>query len=99
MINIKNIDEELKDERVRTYVAAIACGIIFGLAGIVLMANEKKIKAPDYEEGFKAGVLAAQAVAEQEREQKAMMWWSGANDLAGARERLCWNYYPRKEKR
>lgn len=31
-------------------------------------------------------------------EQAAMMWWAGADDLHGARERLCKNYYPRKEK-
>jgi hypothetical protein len=29
-------------------------------------------------------------------EQAAMLWWSGADDLHGARERLCKNYYPRK---
>jgi len=73
------------------FFAVASIGIMFAalLSGIerkvdILIAMQER-----------AAIVQKPAVLD---EQAALKWWAGADDLHGARERLCKNYYPRKEK-
>lgn len=83
----------------RTFVLGTGiCMIYMGLLSWMQMSDYKAMENDRYNAGVVAGMRIANEVALQSDETRAMMWWTGSSDLAGARARLCKNYNPKEKK-
>lgn len=92
----------LSDAMIIFLFAALAA-LCFIPASMYVAANDKaailqhKIERDELKRELKAEILSE--MSEEDKSAIALAWWTGHPDLSGARNRLCWNYYPQKGKK